>query len=80
MISFNGSLYPKENILHAVFLIPECGFLSQSCLEELFDEKGIKVDHATTNRKVVRYPSSVYDGRGQRIGLAQYDHGRCKAR
>ena len=54
MISFKGSHYPKEEILHAVFFYVRYA-VSYRDLEEIMAERGINVDHATLNRWVVSF-------------------------
>jgi putative transposase len=54
MIDFKGTHYPKDVILHAVFFYVRYA-VSYRDLEEILAERGIKVDHATLNRWVVRY-------------------------
>lgn len=54
VIEFKGVHYPKSVILHAVFLYLR---YAVSCrdLEEIMAERGVKVDHATLNRWVVKF-------------------------
>lgn len=54
MIDFKGTHYPKDVILHAIFFYVRYA-VSYRDLEEILAERGIKVDHATLNRWVVRY-------------------------
>jgi len=54
MISFRGAHYPKEVIMYSVFFYVRYG-VSYRDLEEIMDELGIKVDHATLNRWVIRF-------------------------
>jgi len=49
MISFKGAHYPKEVILYAVFFYVRYG-VSYRNLEEIMEERGETVDHATLNR------------------------------
>jgi putative transposase len=53
-IDFNGSHYPRSVILYAV-----CSYLRYvvSCrdLEEIIVERGVKIDHATLNRRFAIY-------------------------
>ena len=58
MISFRGSHYPKEVILYAVYFYVRYG-ISYRDLEEILDERGIKVDHSTLNRWVIRYSAMI---------------------
>jgi putative transposase len=54
MISFKGAHFPKEIILTCVrgdLAYP----LSYRQVEELMQERGVSVDHATINRWVVTY-------------------------
>ena len=53
MISFKGAHYPKDIILHAIFFYVRYA-VSYRDLEEILEEKVVKVDHATLNRWVVR--------------------------
>src|SRR5450631_2231135 len=54
MISFKGVHFPKEVILYAVFFYVRYG-VSYRDLEEILDERGVQVDHATLNRWVINY-------------------------
>ena len=58
MISFKSTPYPKDIILHAVFLYVRYA-VSYRDLEEIPEERDVKVDHATLDRWVVRYSSSL---------------------
>ena len=48
-IDFKGSHYPKDVILHAVFFYVRYA-VSYRDLEEILEERGVRVDHATLNR------------------------------
>jgi putative transposase len=54
MISFKGVHFPKEVILYAVFFYVRYG-VSYRDLEEIIEERGVQVDHATLNRCVINY-------------------------
>ena len=54
MISFKGVHFPKEVILYAVFFYVRYG-VSYRDLEEIMEERGVQVDHATLNRWVINY-------------------------
>ena len=54
MINFSGVHYPKAVILFAVFFYVRYP-VSYRELEEIMEERGIAVDHATLNRWVVKY-------------------------
>ena len=54
MIDFKGIHYPREVVLHAVFFYLRYA-VSYRDLEEILQERGVDVDHATLNRWVVRY-------------------------
>jgi putative transposase len=54
MISFKGAHFPKDVILYAVFFYVRYG-VSYRDLEEIMEERGINVDHATLNRWVIDY-------------------------
>ena len=54
MIEFKGVHYPKSVILHAVFFYLRYA-VSYRDLEEIMAERGVKVDHATLNRRVVKF-------------------------
>ena len=58
MISFKGAHFPKEIILYAVFFYVRYG-VSYRDLEEIMEERGVNVDHATLNRWVVNYSPPV---------------------
>ena len=57
MISFKGVHFPKEVILYAVFFYVRYG-VSYRDLEEIMEERGVQVDHATLNRWVINYFSA----------------------
>ena len=54
MISFKGKHFPKDVILFAVFFYVRYA-VSYHDLEEIMQERGVDVDHATLNRWVVEY-------------------------
>ncbi len=54
MISFKGVHFPKEVILYAVFFYVRYG-VSHRDLEEIMEELGSLVNHATLNRWVINY-------------------------
>jgi len=54
MISFKGAHFPKDIILYAVFFYVRYS-VSYRDLEEIMEERGVKVDHATLNRWVIDY-------------------------
>jgi putative transposase len=54
VIEFKGMHYPKSVILHAVFFYLRYA-VSYRDLEEIIAERGVKVDHATLNRWVVKF-------------------------
>jgi putative transposase len=54
MIIFKGAHFPKEIILYAVFFYVRYG-VSYRDLEEIMEERGVNVDHATLNRWVINY-------------------------
>ena len=54
VIEFKGVYYPKSVILHAVFFYLRYA-VSYRDLEEIMAERGVKVDHATLNRWVVKF-------------------------
>ena len=58
MVSFKGAQFPKEVILHAVFFYVRYG-VSYRDLEEILAERGVTVDHATLNRWVVKFASTL---------------------
>ncbi|WP_420841052.1 hypothetical protein [Bathymodiolus platifrons methanotrophic gill symbiont] len=49
MLSFKGTHLPKDVILYAVFFYVRYG-VSYRDLEEIMEERGVEVDHATLNR------------------------------
>jgi len=57
-IDFKGSHYPKPVILYAVFFYVRYA-VSYRDLEEIMAERGVKVDHATLNRWVVKYSPAI---------------------
>lgn len=58
MIDFKGSHYPKGVILYAVFFYVRYA-VSYRNLEEIMEERGVDVDHATLNRWVVKYSPMI---------------------
>ena len=58
MIDFKGAHFPKDVILYAVFFYVRYA-VSYRDLEEIMEEKGVKVDHYTLNRWVIQYSSSL---------------------
>ena len=52
-IDFKGFQYPKHVILHAVFFYVRYA-VSYRDLEEIMEERGVEVDHATLNRWVIK--------------------------
>ena len=58
MISFKGRHYPREAILFAVFFYVRYP-VSYHDLEEIMEERGVDVDHATLNRWVIEYSPLV---------------------
>jgi putative transposase len=58
MISFKGTHFLKEIILYAVFFYVRYG-VSYRDLEEIMEERGVNVDHATLNRWVVNYSKLI---------------------
>ena len=57
-IDFKGSHYPKNVILHAVFFYVRY-VVSYRNLEEIMTERGVRIDHATLNRWVVKYSPDI---------------------
>jgi putative transposase len=53
-IVFKGSHYSKDVILYAVFFYARYA-VSYRNLEEILEERGVVVDHATLNRWVVKF-------------------------
>ena len=60
MISFKGKHYPKDVILFAVFFYLRYA-VSYHDLEEIMQERGVDVDHATLNRWVIEYAPLLAD-------------------
>ncbi len=58
MISFKGAHYPKDVILYAVFFYVRYA-VSYRDLEDILEERGVSVDHATLNRWVIKYSASL---------------------
>ncbi|WP_227269837.1 IS6 family transposase [Roseobacter weihaiensis] len=56
MMLFKGAQFPRDVILHAVFFYVRYA-VSFRDLEEILAERGVRVDHATLNRWVVKYAS-----------------------
>ena len=55
-VDFKGAHYPKSVILYAVYFYVRYG-VSYRDLEEIMEERGAEVDHATLNRWVVKFGS-----------------------
>ncbi len=55
-VDFKGAHYPKSVILYAVYFYVRYG-VSYRDLEEIREERGAEVDHATLNRWVVKFGS-----------------------
>lgn len=58
MGSFKGAHFPQHVILHAVFFYVRYG-VSYRDLEEILAERGVLVDHAPLNRRVVKYATAL---------------------
>ena len=58
MICFKDAHFPKDIILYAVFFYVRYG-VSYRDLEDIMEERGVKVDHSTLNRWVILYSSSL---------------------
>ena len=58
VVEFKGVHYPKSVILHAVFFYLRYA-VSYRDLEEIMSERGVKVDHATLNRWVVKFAPRI---------------------
>ena len=71
MISFKGTQFPKNVVLYAVFFYVRYG-VSYRDLEEIMEERDVKVDHATLNRWVIDY-SSLIAGRSQKMQTYRCD-------
>lgn len=54
MVDFKGTQYPKSVILFAVFFYVRYP-VSYRDLEEIMEERGVNIDHATLNRWVVKF-------------------------
>lgn len=59
-IDFKGSQYPKDVSLYAVFFYVRYA-VSHRDLEEIMAERGVKIDHATLNRWVVKYSAPLLE-------------------
>jgi len=57
-INFEGSHYPKDVILYAVFFYVRYA-VSYRDLEEIMVERGVHADHSTLNRWVVKYSPKI---------------------
>ncbi|MBX8827484.1 IS6 family transposase, partial [Ochrobactrum sp. SFR4] len=58
VVDFKGTHFPKSVILYAVFFYVRYP-VSYRDLQEIMAERGVKVDHATLNRWVVRYAPQI---------------------
>ena len=67
MISFKGRHFPKDVILFAVFFYLRYP-VSYHDLEEIMQERGVDVDHATLNRWVIDYSPLVAEEAQKRKG------------
>ena len=54
MVDFKGTHYPKSVVLFAVFFYLRYP-VSYRDLEEIMEERGVDVDHATLNRWVIKF-------------------------
>ena len=59
-VSFKGAHFPKDVILTCVRWYVSYP-LSTRHVEELMEERGVSVDHATTNRWVVKYLNNIVE-------------------
>ena len=57
-VDFKGAHYPKSVILYAVYFYVRYG-VSYRDLEEIIEERGAEVDHATLNRWVVKFSPMI---------------------
>ncbi len=57
-VEFKGSHYPKDMILYAVFFYVLYA-VSYRDLGGIMAERGVQVDHATFNRRVVKYSQDI---------------------
>lgn len=57
-IDFKGVHYPKSVILYAVFFYVRYA-VSYRDLEEIMEERGVDVDHATLNLWVVKFSPTI---------------------
>ena len=57
-VDFKGAHYPKSVILYAVYFYVRYG-VSYRDLEEIMEEHGAEVDHATLNRWVVKFSPMI---------------------
>ena len=57
-VDFKGAHYPKSVILYAVYFYVRYG-VSYRDLEEIIEERGAEVDHATFNRWVVKFSPMI---------------------
>jgi transposase-like protein len=75
-VYFKGSHFPKDVILKAVRWYTAYP-LSYRHVEELMEERGINVDHATVNRWVIKY-SPVFEAQFRQVkylnNLIEQDH------
>lgn len=55
---FKGTHYPKDVILYAVFFYVRYA-VSYRDLEDILEERGVSVDHATLNRWLIKYSASL---------------------
>lgn len=71
MISFKGGHYPKAVVLYAVFFYVRYA-VSYRDLEEIMQERGVNVDHATLNRWVVKYaPLIANEAQSRKSGTSK---------
>jgi putative transposase len=57
-VDFKGAHYPKSVILYAVYFYVRYG-VSYRDLEEIMEERGAEVDHATLNRWLVKFSPMI---------------------
>ena len=76
MISFKGVHFPKEVILYAIFFYVRYG-VSYRDLEEIMEERGVQVDHATLNRWVINYWRACKTGGGSQSQTFKVTENKC---
>ncbi len=73
-VSFKGAHFPKEVILMGIRWYVAYP-LSTRHVEELMEERGVELDHATINRWVIKYSPQIAERSPQTRAFEAFTHG-----